>query len=103
LLESIARLDVRRAGRLRPISGSPPSMIRTPTGCRFHPRCPYSDEELCVFSEPSLLAVGARQHARCHFAREEGWFSPSERMTQPRDLWSPAVAAAEQLREAAEA
>jgi peptide/nickel transport system ATP-binding protein len=24
-----------------PISGRPPSLINRPTGCSFHPRCPY--------------------------------------------------------------
>jgi oligopeptide/dipeptide ABC transporter ATP-binding protein len=27
--------------RLQPISGQPPSLIRLPSGCPFHPRCPY--------------------------------------------------------------
>jgi oligopeptide transport system ATP-binding protein len=102
LLESIARLDMRR-GRLRPIAGSPPSMIRTPTGCRFHPRCPYNDEELCVFSTPELLAVGAQHHARCHYALESGWVSPSERLTVAPEKWAPTVRAAEERRSESEA
>jgi oligopeptide/dipeptide ABC transporter ATP-binding protein len=103
LLESIARLDMQRMGRLRPISGSPPSMINPPSGCRFHPRCPYSDDELCVFSAPDLAAVTPRHRARCHFALEEGWLSPSERLTTQPSQWAPAVVAAEARRTAAEA
>jgi oligopeptide transport system ATP-binding protein len=103
LLESIARLDIKRMGPLRPIAGSPPSMIRTPSGCRFHPRCPYSDEELCVFSQPELLDVAPHHHARCHFALEPGWLSPTERLTTPPQRWSPAVQAAETSRSEAEA
>ena len=57
--------------------------IRTPTGCRFHPRCPYSDEEMCVFVRTELLGVGARPAPRCHFAVEPGWVSPTERLTTP--------------------
>jgi peptide/nickel transport system ATP-binding protein len=41
LLKSIPRLDTPRNEELVPISGRPPSLIQRPTGCHFHPRCPY--------------------------------------------------------------
>ncbi len=41
LLSSIPRLDSPRDDELVPISGRPPSLINRPTGCYFHPRCPY--------------------------------------------------------------
>jgi peptide/nickel transport system ATP-binding protein len=41
LLRSIPRLDTARDEELVPISGRPPSLIRRPSGCHFHPRCPY--------------------------------------------------------------
>jgi peptide/nickel transport system ATP-binding protein len=41
LLGSIPRLDVPRDMPLVPIPGRPPSLINRPTGCSFHPRCPY--------------------------------------------------------------
>ena len=41
LLQSIPRLDRPRDEPLVPIPGRPPSLIRLPTGCNFHPRCPY--------------------------------------------------------------
>jgi peptide/nickel transport system ATP-binding protein len=41
LLKSIPRLDTPRDEELVPISGRPPSLIRRPSGCFFHPRCPY--------------------------------------------------------------
>ncbi|MEA2427857.1 MAG: peptide/nickel transport system ATP-binding protein [Thermoleophilaceae bacterium] len=41
LLESIPRLDVPRERPLVPIPGRPPSLINPPSGCSFHPRCPY--------------------------------------------------------------
>jgi peptide/nickel transport system ATP-binding protein len=41
LLHSIPRLDRPRDEPLVPISGRPPSLITLPTGCNFHPRCPY--------------------------------------------------------------
>ena len=42
LLKSIPTLSSSREQDLVPISGTPPSLIRRPSGCHFHPRCPYS-------------------------------------------------------------
>src|SRR3954465_2805383 len=41
LLGSIPRLDVGRDAPLVPIPGRTPSLINLPSGCSFHPRCPY--------------------------------------------------------------
>ena len=41
LLGSIPRLDRPRQERLHSIKGTPPSLIRSPTGCKFRPRCPH--------------------------------------------------------------
>ncbi len=41
LLQSIPRLDRPRDEPLVPIPGRPPSLINRPSGCHFHPRCPY--------------------------------------------------------------
>ena len=44
LLRSIPRLDRPRDEPLIPIAGLPPSLITLPSGCSFHPRCPYVRE-----------------------------------------------------------
>ncbi len=44
LLKSIPRLDAPRDEELVPIPGRPPSLINPPSGCHFHPRCPYARE-----------------------------------------------------------
>jgi peptide/nickel transport system ATP-binding protein len=44
LLGSIPRLDTPRDAPLVPIPGRPPSLINLPSGCNFHPRCPYVRE-----------------------------------------------------------
>jgi peptide/nickel transport system ATP-binding protein len=54
LLQSIPRLDTPRLGRLHPIPGLPPSLIRVPSGCPFHPRCAYAFEP-CPRKEPPLV------------------------------------------------
>ncbi|MEB3861252.1 MAG: ABC transporter ATP-binding protein [Desulfurococcales archaeon] len=38
---------------------------RIPSGCRFHPRCPYSDGSKCVKEEPQL--AGASRMVACHY------------------------------------
>ncbi|HEY5046001.1 MAG TPA: ABC transporter ATP-binding protein [Solirubrobacteraceae bacterium] len=45
LLRSIPTLEGPRLERLEPIPGSPPSLIDPPSGCHFHPRCPYAQPE----------------------------------------------------------
>ncbi|MFI6325848.1 ABC transporter ATP-binding protein [Nonomuraea sp. NPDC050556] len=63
LLESIPGSTGTRGGRLKPIPGSPPSLIALPAGCAFHPRCPYA-MPVCVAERPPLSTVtGDRGHA----------------------------------------
>ena len=44
LLQSIPRVEAPRGERLVPIEGRPPSLVSRPSGCSFHPRCPYVRE-----------------------------------------------------------
>jgi peptide/nickel transport system ATP-binding protein len=44
-------------GRLKTIPGAPPSLVRPPIGCRYHPRCPYA-MEICKTNDPEPVAVG---------------------------------------------
>src|SRR5918999_1275646 len=45
LLASVPRGQSGREERLRPIAGAPPSLAHIPSGCPFHPRCPYVIEQ----------------------------------------------------------
>jgi peptide/nickel transport system ATP-binding protein len=45
------------------IPGAPPDLVRPPSGCRFHPRCPEMMPE-CVRREPELYPVGDAE-VRC--------------------------------------
>ncbi|MFB6291732.1 MAG: ABC transporter ATP-binding protein [Candidatus Bipolaricaulia bacterium] len=51
-----------------PIKGEVPDAVNIPSGCRFHPRCPYS-QEICETDEPELREVMDRE-VSCHFAGE---------------------------------
>jgi len=48
------------------IKGEVPSAINPPTGCRFHPRCPYA-EKLCSEVAPELEEVSQGHFVACHF------------------------------------
>jgi peptide/nickel transport system ATP-binding protein len=66
LLSSLARLDQRRSERLEPIPGSPPSLIRVPAGCPFHPRCAFATT-VCRTVIPALVEQDKAGHlASCH-------------------------------------
>ncbi|MEV4757388.1 ABC transporter ATP-binding protein [Micromonospora sp. NPDC049559] len=68
LLESIPRLD-QRGQQLATIKGLPPNLMRIPSGCPFHPRCPFA-QPVCADVAPPEVALGDGRTSRCHFAEE---------------------------------
>ncbi len=60
LLESIPNSSAA-GDRLRPITGQPPSLIRLPSGCAFHPRCAYVMDK-CLTDQPRLAPVSDDGH-----------------------------------------
>jgi peptide/nickel transport system ATP-binding protein len=74
LLGSMPRMDRTRQARLTPIPGTPPSLIRVPSGCVFHPRCRFRDRvgEACTTVHPDLEDVDTAGHrARCHIDKHQ--------------------------------
>jgi peptide/nickel transport system ATP-binding protein len=69
LLEALPQADHR--GPLRSIPGAPPSLIDTPPGCRFAPRCPLALTE-CTTWDTELVEAGAGHRARCWRHNEVG-------------------------------
>jgi peptide/nickel transport system ATP-binding protein len=71
LIESIPT-TVGGRERLKPIQGQPPSVINLPTGCSFHPRCPYVMDR-CLTDVPPLRDVaGSESHrSACWLSVEE--------------------------------
>jgi oligopeptide/dipeptide ABC transporter ATP-binding protein len=72
LLASLPRLDDVGDEPLVPIAGSPPSLIRKPSGCSFHPRCRFARVPgNCETDDPVLRLVAGDAHmAACHYAEE---------------------------------
>ncbi|WP_240796381.1 ABC transporter ATP-binding protein [Streptomyces sp. RFCAC02] len=65
LLGSIPSLEGERDERLRPIKGTPPSLISLPPGCPFSPRCPLATD-VCREREPELAPKDTGHLAACH-------------------------------------
>ncbi len=53
------------------LEGSVPSAMHTPSGCRFHPRCPRKIGRLCETDEPPWRSVSATHRICCHIEIEE--------------------------------
>ncbi|TFG07485.1 ABC transporter ATP-binding protein [Candidatus Thorarchaeota archaeon] len=69
LVSAVPVPDPRFAGRAEILKGEVPSAINPPTGCRFHPRCPFAEEK-CRLEEPELRDIGDGHLVACHFAGE---------------------------------
>ncbi|MCE7982342.1 MAG: ABC transporter ATP-binding protein [Caldilinea sp. CFX5] len=53
LLTAIPDPDAANAATYREVPpGEPPSLVKPPPGCRFHPRCPHAIATLCEVDEP---------------------------------------------------
>ncbi|MCA1587379.1 MAG: ABC transporter ATP-binding protein [Chloroflexi bacterium] len=55
--------------RLAPLEGEPPDLLHPPSGCRFHPRCPFAREN-CVTDEPPLMDIGGGHSVACWYHEE---------------------------------
>jgi oligopeptide/dipeptide ABC transporter ATP-binding protein len=47
------------------ITGEVPSALNPPSGCHFHPRCPYA-EPRCSREDPALRTVAPHHVVACH-------------------------------------
>ncbi len=63
--------DIAMSGKKRnPVGGEVPNPIDPPSGCAFHPRCPFS-EPRCLSESPELHECGEGTQVACH-AIDEG-------------------------------
>jgi len=50
--------------KLEAIPGTVPNLIKPPSGCRFHPRCPYA-RDVCRREKPPLVEVSPGHRVAC--------------------------------------
>jgi oligopeptide/dipeptide ABC transporter ATP-binding protein len=75
LLGSITRVDRARPDRLPAIAGMPPSLLDTPEGCHFRPRCPHEFDKC-----PQVPGLENRVSAPDH--RDRCWLEPEEKRSK---------------------
>jgi peptide/nickel transport system ATP-binding protein len=69
LLSAVPVADPRVRSRMTPLKGEVPSPANPPSGCYFHPRCPYVVDQ-CRTDPPSLEEITPKHYVSCHRARE---------------------------------
>ncbi len=62
------------------VVGEIPSALRLPSGCRFHPRCPFATE-ICALEEPVWREIQPAHRVACHHAEQ---FIPLEAVVESR-------------------
>jgi peptide/nickel transport system ATP-binding protein len=50
--------------QLAALEGEPPDLVHPPSGCRFHPRCPFATEK-CSVEEPPLEEISEVHRVAC--------------------------------------
>ncbi|GAB7531555.1 ABC transporter ATP-binding protein [Pseudomonas sp. 3A(2025)] len=68
LLAQIPRFETRRS-QYTPIKGEMPSPLAPPSGCHFHPRCPYASAR-CREQAPPLQEIAPGHFSACHLNHE---------------------------------
>jgi peptide/nickel transport system ATP-binding protein len=68
LLNAVPRLR-GKARKLESVSGAPPDLKNPPSGCRFHPRCPYV-MDVCKVSSPPYFTLDSHK-AACWLYKEK--------------------------------
>ncbi len=70
LLRSVPNITLGD-NELYKMEGSPPSLLQPPSGCRFHPRCPYV-MNICKIENPPLQKVSSGDAVACWLYGKKG-------------------------------
>jgi len=60
------------------LKGEMPSPVNPPSGCYFHPRCPYA-EPICRQKSPELKDLGRQHWVSCHLRKKAGYETNSSK------------------------
>jgi len=66
LISSIPKPDPSAREKMVEIRGETPSPVNPPSGCRYHPRCPFATD-LCSEREPQLQELEDNHRVACHY------------------------------------
>jgi peptide/nickel transport system ATP-binding protein len=74
LMQGTSEPDAENAHKFKEVPpGEPPSLVKPPPGCRFHPRCPKIIEGLCDVEEPPEFEPAEAGHlTSCWLYKENG-------------------------------
>ncbi len=70
LLSAIPAIDHQLTGEEEFLTGDIPSPSNPPSGCTFHPRCPYACEK-CKKESPKEIRISSTHRAFCHMLETE--------------------------------
>ena len=70
LLSSVPKPDPRDRAEPIVLEGDVADPANPPSGCYFHPRCFYNDNDRCVAETPELREIEQGHFVRCHYAGE---------------------------------
>jgi len=65
LLSAIPMIDASKKPERIKLPGEMPSPLNPPSGCAFHPRCPYA-KDVCITHEPPLESGRSGHAVACH-------------------------------------
>jgi len=69
LLSAVPIPNPEITNRAEPLQGEVADPANPPSGCYFHPRCPFA-QEICRTTEPLMREITEGHSAACHFAED---------------------------------
>jgi peptide/nickel transport system ATP-binding protein len=73
LMQAVPQIDPDHIVEAAAVEGDLPNPIHPPSGCHFHPRCPFA-MDVCRSEYPSLRRVSPRRVVACHLYEDAQMF-----------------------------
>lgn len=69
LMAAIPQPNPKLKSEMKSIEGEIPSNVNVPSGCKFHPRCPFA-KDICSQKVPEVKEIKPGHMVQCHFGGE---------------------------------